>query len=401
MKASMWFASKAFELRAARAGLTLAVGFAAAAAQAVPERWDPTVVHEFSLARARTSTRSSEFRLPEKPEVVWRVRVASAVPFAPTPTGDGSVVLALATPVLAQYDARGRLAWTTRLGASNAATSPVVLGDGTRLVLTQAGEAIAFSPAGQALRRLSLPLPALETPPLLAAAPDGGVFIAAGRRVLRLDASLGVVTSARAEQDIRAILPASSRSLLVSANGSVLELGANGSVRRVGSFNARLDAAILGPGESVLGVVDGRRLLELDLATQLATTRFAETDIELLPLVARNRSGSLRVLSNLDFVFAFGADVREVFRVALPAANAGIRSPLHELAFDDNGTTLVARSSADLVAVHADGALQRVEGTACSEPLSPVGVAPGYAVFACRSGILIGIADRAVTGKVK
>jgi hypothetical protein len=36
-----------------------------------------------------------------------------------------------------------------------------------------------------------------------------------------------------------------------------------------------------------------------------------------------------------------------------------------------------------------------VEGTACTEPLSPVGAAPGYAVFACRSGILIGIAERA------
>lgn len=397
----MWFASKALELRALVASLTAALVVGAAAAQARPGRWDPSVVHEFSLGLARISSRTSEVSLPKNPEVIWRVRVASAVPFAPTPAGDGSIVLALATPVLAQYDARGRLSWTARLGASSAAASPIVLADGTRVVLTQSGEAIAFSARGQALRRVVLPLPALETPPLLAAAPDGGVFIAAGRRVLRLDASLAVVTSVRAEQEVTAVLPARERSLITTANGSVLGLEANGSLRRVASFNARLDSAVLGSGERVLGLLDGRRIAELDVATQQSALRFSEPDVEFLSLLVRNRKGDFRLLSKLDFVFAFDAGALEVFRVALPAAGAGVRSPLHELALDDNGTTLLARSGAELIAVHGDGTLQRVEGTACSEPLPPVGVGPGYAVFACRSGILVGVADRAVTDKAK
>ena len=390
----MWFASKAHELRAS--ALALAVGLSAVTVtvHALPERWDPTFVREFSLGRVRTSTRASDWRLPENPEVVWRVRVASAVPFPPTPTGDGSVVLGLATPVVAEYDARGRLLWTARLGPSNAATSPVVLGDGARLVITQSGEAIAFSPRGQVLRRQSLPLPTLEAPPLLAPAPDGGLFIAAGRRVLRLDATLGIIASARADQDVRAVLPARERSLLATANGNVLELGPNGALRRVAGFNARVDAAVRDGNDAVLAILDGRRLVELNVVTQLPTTRFGETDIELLPLLAQNQRGGLRLLSSLDFAFAFGPDGREVFRVALPALNAAARAASHELALDDAGNTLVARSGVDLVAVHADGALQRVEGTACTEPLSPVGAAPGYAVFACRSGILIGIAER-------
>ncbi|HET9932832.1 MAG TPA: hypothetical protein VFQ35_19145 [Polyangiaceae bacterium] len=394
----MWFASKSRRSQAAL--LTLGIA-SATAAQASPERWDPTVVREFSLARIRTSTRSSDFNLPLRPEVVWRVRVASAVPFAPTPTSDGSVVLGLATPVVAEYDARGRLLWTARLGASNAATSLIVLGDGARMVLTQAGEAISFSPRGQVLRRHSLPLPALEAPPLVAPTPDGGMFIAAGRRVLQLDASLGVVATARADQDVRAILPAPSRSLIVLANGNVLELARNGGWRRVASFNARVDAAVRRGDDSVLALVDGRRLVELNVATQLPTTHFAETDVEFSPLLVQNTPRGLRLMSNLDFVFAFGDDSREVFRVALPSANAATRATLRELTFDDVGATLIARSGVDLVAVHADGALQRVEGTACTEPLSPVGAAPGYAVFACRSGILMGIAERAVTGKAK
>jgi hypothetical protein len=56
---------------------------------------------------------------------------------------------------------------------------------------------------------------------------------------------------------------------------------------------------------------------------------------------------------------------------------------------------LVARSGVDLVAVHADGSLVRVDGTACGEPLPVVGAAAGYAVYACRSGILLGLGERA------
>ena len=308
----------------------------------------------------------------------------------------------LSTPVVAEYDARGRLVWSARVGASGAATSPVVLGDGTRLLLTQAGEAVAFSSHGQLLRRVSLPVPALDSPPLLAATRDGGLLLAVGRRLVRLDAALGVVASVRAEQEIRALLPGSERSLLVSANGNVLELGSTGGLRRVASFSGRVDAAVRAQNQNVFAILDARRLVELDVATQIPTTRFAETDVELLPLLAAHVNGGLRLLSNLEFLLAFAGDGRETFRVALPSGNAGARTAIHEFGFDDAGTTFIARSGIDLVAVHADGSLQRVEGSACAEPLPPIGAAPGYAVFACRSGILLGIGERgALTDKAK
>ncbi|MFZ5894093.1 MAG: hypothetical protein ACOY0T_23735 [Myxococcota bacterium] len=404
----MWFASNHCDrsLRSLLAATALLL--ASARVHALGERWDPTLPQRFSLQRAHIAQRESLVRLPENPEVVWRVRVAGGVPFAPSATEQGSVVLCLTTPVVAEYDARGRLAWSARLGASSAATSPIVLGDGTRLILTQASEALGFSPQGRLLRRFSLPLTSLETQPLVAATFDGGVLIAAGRRLLRLDASLGVVASVRAEQEIRALLPDPEHSWVVTNNGGVFELTASGALKRIASFSARVDAVARSGPDHVLAILEGRRLVDLDLANLTPTTRFAETDVELLPLLTRNSHGALRLLTNLDFLLALEADARESFRVALPAANTGPRTLVSELGFDAAGTTLVARSGVDLVAIHADGALVRAEGTACAEPLPPVGAAPGYAVFACRSGIVLGLGERrsaqapgAATGKAK
>ncbi|MGC4091334.1 MAG: hypothetical protein QM756_26340 [Polyangiaceae bacterium] len=103
----------------------------------------------------------------------------------------------------------------------------------------------------------------------------------------------------------------------------------------------------------------------------------------------------MRVLTQLDLLLALGADGHEAFRAALPTSNSAGRAPVSQLAVDASGTTLVARSGVDLVAVRSDGSVLRVEGTACAEPLTPFGALPGTAVLACRSGILIGLGQRA------
>jgi hypothetical protein len=388
----MSFMSKLCERAVAAALGALAIAFASPAWSAASEQWDPTLPHRFSLERARVPSRVSPVRLPENPEVAWRVRVAGGVAFAPAVTPEGSVIVSLTTPVVAEYDKRGRLSWTARLGASTAATTPLVLGDGSRLVLTQAGEALAFSPRGEPLRRIALPFASLDVEPQLAATFDGGLLIAAGRRVVRLDASLGVVSSVRANRDIKALLTDPDHSLVVTSNGEVFELGLNGALRRLAVFAGVVDAVVRNAPEHLLAIVDKRRLVELDLSTLSQTTRFAEPDVELLPMLAQNAKGEVRVLTNLDFLLALGADARESFRVALPSAVA--RRAATEFAFDAQGTTLIARSGVDLVSVRADGSLVRLEGTACADPLAPLGAAPGYAVLACRSGIVLGLRDR-------
>jgi hypothetical protein len=387
----MSFVSKRFERTLGAALATLLLAFGGRAASGASERWDPTLPHHFSLERARVASRVSLVRLPETPEVSWRVRVAGGVSFAPAVAPEGSIILGLTTPVVAEYDARGRLSWTARLGASSAATSPLVLGDGSRLVLTQAGEALAFSPRGELVRRVALPFASLEAPPQLAAAHDGGLLMAAGRRVVRLDASLGVVESVRASRDVKALLPDPEHPLVVVGSGEVFELTAGG-LRRVAVFAGIVDAVTRGAPEHLLALVDKRRLVDLDLSTLSQTTRFAEPDVELLPLLAQNPRGELRLLTNLDFLVALGADARESFRVTLPSALA--RRSASEFTFDAQGTTLIVRSGVDLVSVQADGSLVRVEGTACAEPLPPLGAAPGYAVLACRSGIVLGLRAR-------
>ncbi|MGC4091335.1 MAG: hypothetical protein QM756_26345 [Polyangiaceae bacterium] len=244
-----------------------AVAFAAllggARANAHSERWDPSVPRHFSLKRALLSERRSRVRLPDAPEVAWRVRVAGGVPYAPTATESGAVLLTLNTPVIAEYDAKGRLSWTARFGAAPAATSPIVLGDGTRMILSQAGEAITFSPSGRLLRRVPVPLSGLDSEPRVAATFDGGLLMASGKRIVRLDATLGVVSSVRADQEIRALLAGPERCLAVTSNGSVFELGEGGTLKRLAGFVGRIDGVVRG-GDQLFAVLDGRRLVELE-----------------------------------------------------------------------------------------------------------------------------------------
>lgn len=378
--------------------LVTALGLLGAGQAARAIELDPLRAHTFTLTPARVVSTSSQVPLPRKPSVQWRVRVAGGVSQAPSVAPDGAVLLALTTPTLVQYDARGRLEWSARLGASPAAQSAIVLGDGTRLVLTQGGEALSFSARGRLLRHDALPFASLDATTSVAPTDDGGLLIAAGRRLLRLDASLSVTLATRMEQDIRGVLPGDPP-LVVGSNGAVYELSQEGETLRRGSFSARVDAIARLAPRRLAAVLDGHRLAELELDAETLTTRVSEPDLELSPSLSSNATGELLSLLGSEFLVALNAQGREKFRAALPVLDGLSRPTSSDVLLGPDGSALVVRAGLDLLAVAPDGTVSRTEGSACAEPLRPASIGPGSVVYACRSGIVLRLDDAVTSDK--
>ncbi|HWA71182.1 MAG TPA: PQQ-binding-like beta-propeller repeat protein [Polyangiaceae bacterium] len=382
-------------LRLRKHALVPAVALAAVlSAGARAGELDPTLAHTFSLAEARVVSARSPLALPRNPTVKWRVRAAGGIAHPPVVAADGSVLLSLLTPTLVQYDARGRLSWSARLGASAAAVSTILQGNGTRLVLTQGAEALGFSARGQLLFQTLLPFASLDASSSVAPTDDGGILIASGRRLARLDAALNVVFTTRLEHDVHSILPGQPP-LVVTNGGAVFELTPSGETLERGSFAAHVDAATRTGPRRVAAILEGRRLSELDVERETVTTRFSEPDLELGSTLASNPGSDLVVLGGGEFLIAFGPDGREKLRTPLPALDSSGRPPSSQLLLGPDRSVLVARAGLDVVAIQPDGSVARVEGSACADPLRPASVAPGSAIYACRSGIVLRLDDAA------
>jgi hypothetical protein len=180
---------------------------------------------------------------------------------------------------------------------------------------------------------------------------------------------------------------------VVTSSGAVFELSAEGEALSRGSFAARVDAvARVGP-RRLLAVLDGHRLSELDLDSEASTTRLTEPDLELSPSLSSNAAGEVLALVGGEFLVALSTDGREKFRASLPSLDALGRPASSDVLLGPDGSSLVARAGLDVLAVQPDGAVSRVEGSACAEPLRPVSIAPGSVVYACRSGIVLRLDD--------
>ncbi|HET9960327.1 MAG TPA: PQQ-binding-like beta-propeller repeat protein [Polyangiaceae bacterium] len=359
---------------------------------------DTLRAQHFALATARLPQRTSPGPLPQTPRVGLRVRVAGGILHPPTVAPDDTLLLALSNPVIAAYEVqRGQLLWTARLGSSPAASSVIALRDGRRAVITENLELIVFNRLGRTLSRRTLPLSGADPRLRVSAAPDGGLWIVLGRRVLRLDAALELRFQTQIATEAAVVLPDQSPPLLVAATGEVYAVATSGEVTRVGNFQGRVEDAVAADELHVLAVVDGKRVLELDLESGGLSPRFLEPDLDLQPRLTRNSSGLWFTTSN-DLLLSLTNSGRERLRAPIPA------SPFTRLKTVDvlpgpDGTAFVSRSATDLLHIAADGNVSRVEGTACAEPLPPQPLPGSRVILACRSGIILRLDDAATSAR--
>lgn len=404
----MWNGSR---LTLALGGSTLALALGALATVARgSEAVDPTVGGSWVVGSPRgarpmdrvDAARSGRARdpLPSKPRILWRARIQGGVAQSVAVDARGAVIVSSPIATVTELSPAGKTAWTSKTGATPPATSPVLTSDGTRVVLTTGGELYGFDRTGR--ERFSLPLPLVATGRVTEPLPerDGGLVVAAGRSVIRVDRSGVVRASARLDSDVTALLGRGSETLIVTDRGDVLGWKPPAEPTELSSFGARVDGAAL-DGNRLCAVVDQKRLVDLDLATGTRFTR-TENPLGLSGPPALVPGGTTRVVTLDGLLLAHDAKGEELLRVALEppsmigdggASVLSASSASPPVVTDAKGRVGFVRPGLDAGVVDGAGNLRAAAGAAC---IDPIGIAPagsGRMVLACRSGVVFLLGD--------
>jgi hypothetical protein len=369
----------------------------------LPQRWTvgaPRGAAPMARVDAQRSGRSAD-PLPSAPRVLWRARVQGGVGHAVAVDGSGSVVVASQIATLSEIRADGRIAWTARTGATPAASAPVLLSDGTRVVLNGGGELLGFDAAGKP--RMAVKLSLVTSGRVAEPLPldDGGLIVAAGRTALRLDRAGSPRASTRLDAEIVVLAARGVETLLVTERGDVHAWHPPAEPRKLGSFAGRVDGAAVARGR-MTAVVDQRRLVDLELGTGLRSER-AQAPGGLSGPPALLADGSSRTVSLDGLLLIHDARGNETERVALEPATLlgdagvslfGIAGVSPAVIVDLEQRVGFVRPGLDAGIVDASGTLRAAKGAACLDPIGVAPAGPARMVLACRSGVVYLIGDR-------
>ncbi len=222
---------------------------------------------------------------PGVPVELWRRHVSGNIDVTPVIDGADAVIVALTIPEIVKLGPDARELWRARLGNGAALAPPAILSDGTIAVIAGAPTAAArhrrrglgLQPraAACASARRSPSPGATPTPRPLALA-DGGLLIAAGNVLVEIDADGAVRARATSTSAPRA--PSSTPrvgALVTTVAGNVYRFRppAPPPPDRVVRRHHPPRAAVLADDRTLLAVVDGRRLVALDLPTGTSHVR--------------------------------------------------------------------------------------------------------------------------------
>jgi outer membrane protein assembly factor BamB len=232
------------------------------------ERLDPR-----RTGRART-------RLPSAPIEVWRRHVSGGIDAPPLVDAAGNIIVSLTMPEVVKLGPDAKEIWRARVGTSAAIAPPTLLSDRTIAVVTTAGVAWGLTPGGA--HRWSTPLGVrgrdTDTAPLALA--DGGLLVAAANTLVEIDAD-GVIRARATLEDrapgapapaperaVGAIVDSPAGALVTTETGSVYRFRPPSPPRKIGGFGGTTRrGALLADDRTLLAVVDGRRIVALDLLT--------------------------------------------------------------------------------------------------------------------------------------
>jgi hypothetical protein len=343
-------------------------------------------------SRART-------RFPLAPEIAFRVRLSGGIGQAPASDSRGNLIVAHGEPRVSKLDGRGRTLWSKRLESETICT-PVLLSDGKILLLTHDGTTLVLEPtSGQPLFEGALPFADSRHRTLSIPTESGGALVASGSELVELDARARVVRQTHAPANVTSIAQLGRGLLAVSENGALSVAHESGDFELVGQLGGAVPDGAAVQNEQVFAVVDGHKLVTFDLQRGSASELASEPAVMLSgpPVLFTNRS--VLIVADGGLLSLHAANGSEAFRVPLAEAshaydpaNRGLRPAL--AIGDAVGAVAAARSDNDSLIVTPDGKAQRLDGTSCLDPFRPTPSAFGL-VFACRSGQLFGVSDKA------
>ncbi|MEI9951231.1 MAG: PQQ-binding-like beta-propeller repeat protein [Pseudomonadota bacterium] len=337
-------------------------------------------------------------RFPSTLELAFRTRLSGGIGQAPASDAQGNLIVVHAEPRLSKLDGKGRTLWSERL-ASEASCAPVLTSAGAILIVLRNGEAVFYSSAGKLQAKRALPLSDPRRRSFAIPTGNGGALLASGSDLLELDERGGIVRQLHASGTLSAIAEANAALVLVSDNGSVQVARATGDLELIGSFAGNVpDGAAVDAGK-VFAVVDGHKWSALDLSTGHVVTLASEPNVTLSGPVALLDAPAAALVADGGFVSLRAKDGAESARVALSAAGQGFDPALRGLraalvVSDQRGAVAAVRSGNDALVLREGGNAMRLDDTSCLDPFRPTPT-PNGIVFACRSGQLFAVSDRA------
>jgi hypothetical protein len=327
-------------------------------------------------------------KLPDELALAFRSQLSGGLDVPVAIRADGTVVAAGTS--LIELDRKGREKRRSPL-PSAVVQAPVLLSDGTTVVITTSGECLGISPSGRVRFRHLLPLrgKALRVAPVPMS--DGGVAVAAGSTLIRLDDAGNVIDRARVDEPPAWGLAAAGDDVIAVADlGAVYRWSRGERPRRIGVLGGGPSALPAVVGRSIVVPLEGRRLVLFDLATASAVTLATSPGvIDASPAVDGARNFWLTTSTGL--LLGIGADGRELERVALAgsaitsdAGLIGTMAVAPGVLVDEAGRIAFVRPSGD-VGIVEKSTVKLADQRAC---LEPIGLASDgvRVVVTCRDG---------------
>jgi len=350
----------------------------------------------------------SHHPLPEHPRITWRRSGRGGLDFiALAVDARGAILAPSATlPLLSQISAEGNEGWRASTGAGPSVTGVVILGDGTRLFVTSAGEARGFSPEGSL--RFVTPLDLQERNARVGLLPldDGGAAIAAGHEVVEIDGNGRLRQRTRLGERTTGALVATLAGTIATASSGTVYLARPGYAKRLGALGGdpSESGASTPDGRTLWAVVDHQRVVALDLTSGATEIRFAVTDQSLHGPVVFGRGDSFVFTTWTGVLISVTASGTDVRRTPLEPRFATLITDAGKVDFtaldespapvtDDEGRTAFARVGGRMGTVASDGTINLVAGPSCSSPsaLAPAGA--HRMVVGCRDGSILMIEE--------
>jgi hypothetical protein len=359
-------------------------------------------------------TGRSRTRLPATPIEVWRRHVSGGIDAPPLVDGEGNIIISLTMPELVKIGPDAKEIWRARVGTSAAIAPPTLLSDGTIAVVTTAGIAWGITPGGA--HRWSTPLGIrgrdADVAPLALA--DGGLLVAAANALVELDAD-GVVRARATLEDrvpgAAAPVPERAAGAIVDSPGGALVTTESGNVyrfhppsapRKIGSFGGTTRrGALLADDRTLLAVVDGRRVVALDLLT--GTTHVRAGGVTFDNPAALGPGGLVLCTTPFGMLYGLDAAGNEKVHVLLdkpvPSLDGGAFTgpgasffgtvelkPSPPPVVDPAGRVAFVRANGRAGVVSPEGRVELASERVCPSPVAVVPAGDKRMLIACHDG---------------
>jgi outer membrane protein assembly factor BamB len=344
------------------------------------------------------NTSRAQMSFPRAPEVSFRIRVPGGIGQAPASDDAGNLIVVHGEPRVSKLDDQGRTLWTERIG-SEAMSAPVLISDGSILLLTHDGEALLLAPSGKLLHKSVLPLAEPLHRTFAIPTTNAGALVASGTDIVELDSLAEVRRQTHVRANVSAIAEWHSDLIAISENGAVSLAHATGDFEIIGNLGGAVPEGGAVQGDKLFAVVDARKLVALDLSTGTVVTLASDAASPLSgpPVLFADQSSV--VVADGNFLAFHAKTGVETLRVssaeagrAFDPATRALRPA--QLIGDARGAVAGARSGSDAFMLQPDGKALRFDNTTCLDPFRPTPTLHGV-VFACRSGQLFGVSDKA------